>query len=167
MLGVDMVTQLVDIYNKYFKHLFLYVYSLSGDKHIAEDITSETFMKALTSLDSLRGDSDIRVWLCQIAKNSYYSYLRKKKSFIDLESLSEPASEDNVEQEITTSETTMKVHEIIQSLKEPYKKVFTLRVFGELSFKQIGKLFAKSDNWACVTYNRAREKIKARLGDYR
>ena len=162
-----MVTQLEDIYNKYFKYVFLYVNSLSGDKHIAEDITSETFMKALTSLDSFRGDSDIRVWLCQIAKNSYYSYLRKKKSFVDLESLPEQASEDNVEQEITNSEASMKVHEIIQSLKEPYKKVFMLRVFGELSFKQIGNLFAKSDNWACVTYHRAREKIKARLGDYR
>ncbi|MGD6857654.1 RNA polymerase sigma factor [Bacillus infantis] len=162
-----MVTELEDIYNTYFKDVFLYVYSLSGDKHIAEDITSETFMKALTSLDSFRGDSDIRVWLCQIAKNRYYSYLRKKKSFVDLESLPESASEDNVEQEITTSEASMKVHEIIQNLKEPYKKVFTLRVFGELSFKKIGKLYAKSDNWACVTYHRAREKIKARLGDYR
>ncbi|MBT2584044.1 sigma-70 family RNA polymerase sigma factor [Planococcus sp. ISL-109] len=162
-----MVTQLEDIYNKYFKDVFLYVYSLSGDKHIAEDITSETFMKALTSLDSFRGDSDIRVWLCQIAKNSYYSYLRKRKSFVDLESLPEQANEDNVEQEITTSESSMNVHEIIQNLKEPYKQVFTLRVFGELSFKQIGKLFAKSDNWACVTYHRAREKIKARLEDYR
>lgn len=161
------MTQLEDIYNTYFKDVFLYVYSLSGDKYIAEDITSETFMKALTSLDSFRGDSDIRVWLCQIAKNSYYSYLRKKKSFVDLESLPEPASEDNVEQEITTSEASMKVHGIIQNLKEPYKKVFTLRVFGELSFRQIGRLFAKSDNWACVTYHRAREKIKARLGDYR
>ncbi|WP_082252845.1 sigma-70 family RNA polymerase sigma factor [Bacillus sp. FJAT-27251] len=162
-----MVTQLEDIYNTYFKDVFLYVYSLSGDKHIAEDITSETFMKALTSLDSFRGDSDIRVWLCQIAKNNYYSYLRKKKRFVDLESLPESASEDNVEQEITTSEASMKVHEIIQNLKEPYKKVFTLRVFGELSFKQIGKMYAKSDNWACVIYHRAREKIKSRLGDYR
>jgi RNA polymerase sigma factor (sigma-70 family) len=162
-----MVTQIEEIYNTYFKDVFLYVYSLSGDKHIAEDITSETFMKALTSLDSFRGDSDIRVWLCQIAKNSYYSYLGKKKNFVDLESLPESPSEDNVEQEITTSQASMKVHEIIQDLKEPYKKVFTLRVFGELSFKQIGKLYAKSDNWACVTYHRAREKIKARLGDYR
>lgn len=162
-----MVTQIEDVYNTYFKDVFLYVYSLSGDKHIAEDITSETFMKALTSLDSFRGDCDIRVWLCQIAKNSYYSYLGKKKRLVDLESLPESASGDNVEQEITTSQASMKVHEVIQNLKEPYKKVFTLRVFGELSFKQIGKLFGKSDNWACVTYHRAREKIKARMGDYR
>ncbi|MBX0358469.1 RNA polymerase sigma factor [Halobacillus sp. Nhm2S1] len=162
-----MVTQLEDIYHTYFKDVFLYVYSLSGDKNISEDITSETFMKALRSLDSFKGDSDIRVWLCQIAKNSYYSYLRKKKSFVDFESVPEPASENNVEHEIATSEASVKVHEVIQNLKEPYKKVFKLRVFGELSFKQIGKLYAKSDNWACVTYHRAREKIKARLGDYR
>ncbi|TGB03542.1 RNA polymerase sigma factor [Halobacillus salinus] len=161
-----MVTQLEEIYHTYFKDVFLYVYSLSGDKNISEDITSETFMKALRSLENFKGDSDIRVWLCQIAKNSYYSYLRKKKSFIDLESVPEPASGDNVEQEIATSEASIKVHEMIQNLKEPYKKVFTLRVFGELSFKQIGKLYAKSDNWACVTYHRAREKIKARLEDY-
>ena len=162
-----MVTQLEEIYNTYFKDVFLYVYSLSGDKHISEDITSETFMKALTSLDSFRGQSDIRVWLCQIAKNSYYSYLRKKKSFVNLDSIPESASGDNIEQEIATSEASKKVHDIIQNLKEPYKKVFTLRVFGELSFKQIGKLFAKSDNWACVTYHRAREKIKERGEDYR
>ncbi|WP_209437940.1 RNA polymerase sigma factor [Mesobacillus selenatarsenatis] len=162
-----MVTQLEDIYNTYFKDVFLYVYSLSGNKHIAEDITSETFMKALTSLDSFRGNSDIRVWLCQIAKNSYYSYLRKNKSLVDFESVPESASRDNVEQEIAISEASMKVHEIIQNLKEPYKRVFTLRAFGELSFKQIGKLFGKSENWACVTYHRAREKIKARSEDYR
>lgn len=162
-----MVTQLEDIYHTYFKDVFLYVYRLSGDKHISEDITSETFMKALTSLDSFKGESDIRVWLCQIAKNSYYSYLRKKKSFVDIESVPESDSGDNVEREITTSEASVKVHEMIQNLKEPYKKVFTLRLFGELSFKQIGKLFGKSDNWACVTYHRAREKVKARLGDYR
>ncbi|MGR9050552.1 RNA polymerase sigma factor [Halobacillus faecis] len=161
-----MVTQLEDIYHTYFKDVFLYVYSLSGDEHISEDITSETFMKALASLDSFKGNSDVRVWLCQIAKNSYYSYLRKKKSFVDFESVPESASGDNVEQEIAASEASMKVHEMIRNLKEPYKKVFTLRVFGELSFKQIGKLYAKSDNWACVTYHRAREKIKARLGDY-
>ncbi|WP_202412482.1 RNA polymerase sigma factor [Halobacillus litoralis] len=162
-----MVTQLEDIYHTYFKDVFLYAYSLSGDKHISEDITSETFMKALTSLHSFRGDSDIRVWLCQIAKNSYYSYLRKKKSFVDFDSVPESTSGDNVEHEIANSEASMKVHETIQNLKEPYKKVFTLRVFGERSFKQIGQLFAKSDNWACVTYHRAREKIKARLEDDR
>ena len=155
-----------DTYNLYFKDVFLYIYSLSGDKHIAEDITSETFMKAIQSIDSFKGNCDIRVWLCQIAKNSYFSYLRKIKKFVDIEALPEKADDKDVEQIISSSETSMKIHEALHNLGEPYKEVFSLRVFGELSFKQIAYLFGKSENWACVTYHRARKKIKERMEDY-
>lgn len=155
-----------DTYNLYFKDVFLYIYSLSGDKHIAEDITSETFMKAIQSIDSFKGNCDIRVWLCQIAKNSYFSYLRKVKKFVDIEALPEKADDQDVEQIISSSETSMKIHEVLHNLGEPYKEVFSLRVFGELSFKQIAYLFGKSENWACVTYHRARKKIKERMEDY-
>ena len=155
-----------DTYNLYFKDVFLYIYSLSGDKHIAEDITSETFMKAIQSIDSFKGNCDIRVWLCQIAKNSYFSYLRKIKKFVDIEALPEKADDQDVEQIISSAETSMKIHEVLHNLGEPYKEVFSLRVFGELSFKQIAYLFGKSENWACVTYHRARKKIKERMEDY-
>lgn len=155
-----------DTYNLYFKDVFLYIYSLSGDKHIAEDITSETFMKAIQSIDSFKGNCDIRVWLCQIAKNSYFSYLRKIKKFVDIEALPEKADDQDVEQIISSSETSMKIHEVLHNIGEPYKEVFSLRVFGELSVKQIAYLFGKSENWACVTYHRARKKIKERMEDY-
>lgn len=65
------------IYATYFKPVYLYIIQLSGNKHIAEEITNETFYKAINSIDSFRGDCDMRVWLCQIAKNTYYSYLKK------------------------------------------------------------------------------------------
>ncbi len=155
-----------DTYNLYFKDVFLYIYSLSGDKHIAEDITSDTFLKAIQSIDSFKVNCDIRVWLCQIAKNSYFSYLRKIKKFVDIEALPEKADDQDVEQIISSSETSMKIHEVLHNLGEPYKEVFSLRVFGELSFKQIAYLFGKSENWACVTYHRARKKIKERMEDY-
>jgi RNA polymerase sigma factor (sigma-70 family) len=160
------VAEFEDTYNLYFKDVFLYIYSLSGDKHIAEDITSETFMKAIQSIDSFKGNCDIRVWLCQIAKNSYFSYLRKIKKFVDIEALPEKADDQDVEQIISSSETSMKIHEVLHNLGEPYKEVFSLRVFGELSFKQIAYLFGKSENWACVTYHRTRKKIKERMEDY-
>lgn len=155
-----------DTYNLYFKDVYLYIYSLSGDKHIAEDITSETFMKAIQSIDRFKGNCDIRVWLCQIAKNSYFSYLRKIKKFVDIEALPEKADDQDVEQIISSSETSMKIHEVLHNIGEPYKEVFSLRVFGELSVKQIAYLFGKSENWACVTYHRARKKIKERMEDY-
>lgn len=161
------MTEIEKIYDIYFKDIYLYIYSLSGNKHIAEDITSETFIKAMNSIDSFKGNSDIRVWLCQIAKNTYYSYLRKNKKLVSIDSLPEQEDDLNIEKKICVSEESMKVHEILHSLNEPYKEVFTLRVFGELSFKQIASLFGKSDNWACVTYHRARNKIKERLEGYK
>lgn len=157
------MAQLEEIYERYFKDVFLYVFSLCREQHLAEDITSETFMKALKSLDQFKGQSDIRVWLCQIAKNTYFSHLRKEKRTVEIENLPEPASNIALEQLLISSETSMKVHKIIHNLKEPYKEVFSLRVFAELSFKQIGQIFGKSENWACVTYYRARKKIQERM----
>ncbi len=161
------MTEFEDIYNNYFKDIFLYIYSLSGDRHIAEDITAETFMKAIKSIEKFKGNCDIRVWLCQIAKNCYFSFLRKKKKTIHLDELSEQKDNFNFEQIISSTEESMEIHEILHNLDEPYKEVFSLRVFGELSFKQIACLFGKSDNWACVTYHRARNKIKEGMEDYK
>ena len=73
------------IYEMYFKDVYLYILRLSGNEHIAEEITSETFFKALQSIDKFKGECDIRVWLCQIAKNSYYTYLNKNKKYITIE----------------------------------------------------------------------------------
>lgn len=161
------MTEFEDIYINYFKDIFLYIYSLSGDRHIAEDITAETFMKAIKSIEKFKGNCDIRVWLCQIAKNCYFSFLRKKKKTVHLDELSEQKDNFNFEQIISSTEESMEIHEILHNLDEPYKEVFSLRVFGELSFKQIACLFGKSDNWACVTYHRARNKIKERMEDYK
>lgn len=161
------MTELEKLYNTYFKDVYLYVYSLSGNKHIAEDITSETFLKAINSIDSFKGTCDVRVWLCQIAKNSYYSYLRKNKNTVSIDTLPEQEDGLDIEKKISDSEESMRIHEILHSLNEPYKEVFTLRVFGELSFKQIASLFGKSENWACVTYHRAKNKVKSRLEGYR
>mgnify|MGYP001149450354 CR=1 FL=1 len=160
------MTELESLYKMYFKDVYLYIKSLSGDEHIAEDITSETFIRAIKSIDTFRGDCDIRIWLCQIAKNSYFSYLRKNKKVIFTDTISERKSEINLEQLIVSKEETLKIHKILHRLKEPYKEVFSLRVFGELSFKQIGDIFGKTENWACVTYHRSRKKIQREMEEY-
>lgn len=153
------MTEFEDLYRSYFKDVFLYIKSLANDEHIAEDITSETFLKAIQSIDSFKGNCDIRIWLCQIAKNCYFSYLRKHKKLTNLDTVAEPADDIDIEVAMNTAETSMQIHEVLHNLKEPYKEVFSLRTFGELSFKQIAALFGKSENWACVTYHRARNKI--------
>jgi len=160
------VTELEEIYNNYFKDVYFFIYSLSKDKHIAEDVTSETFLKAIKSIESFKGNCDIKTWLFQIAKNSYYSHVRKHKNLVDIDSVPEQKDDNDIEKSMFSSEESMKIHEILHDLSEPYKEVFSLRVFGELSFKQIGSLFGKTDNWACVTFHRARNKIREEMRDY-
>ena len=158
------MTDFENIYNDYFRDVYLYIKSLSNDEHIAEDITSETFINAMKSIDKFKGNCDIRVWLCQIAKNSYFSYLRKNKKLIYTDKDQEQEEESiDIEASMLSIETSMEIHEVLHNLEEPYKEVFSLRTFGELSFKQIGLLFQKNENWACVTYHRARKKIKNKL----
>ena len=154
------------IYRTYFKPIYHYVWQLSGNEHIAEEITSETFFKAINSIESFRGDCDMRVWLCQIAKNTYYSYLKKNKraSSIDESDLQSIAAADElIDTQIGEQEEARQIRKILHDISDPYKEVFMWRVFGELSFKEIGDLYGKSDNWACVTYHRARKMIQRRL----
>jgi len=155
--------ELEEIYALYFKDVYYFVLSLTKDKHLAEDITSETFLKALKSLDSFKGESDIHVWLFQIAKNTYYSHLRKSKKETGLDSIGEIEAETDIEKIVSSKEEAMAVHKVLHQLSEPYKEVFTLRLFGELSFKQIAELFGKTDNWACVTFYRAKIKIREEM----
>jgi RNA polymerase sigma-70 factor (ECF subfamily) len=151
------------IYTTYFRDVFLYIRRLSNDGHIAEEITSETFFKAMNSLDSFRGDCDIRVWLCQIAKNCYYSYLRKAGRTDSIENIEIAEQGISLEERLSQQDQAVQIQKILHDIPDPYKEVFMWRVYAELSFKQIGQIFGKSENWACVTYHRARNKIKERL----
>ena len=154
------------IYNTYFKSVYRYIRKLSGDEHIAEEITSETFLKAMKSIGDFRGECDMRVWICQIAKNTYYSYLKKSNRITsvdetELQSIVDPNA--LIEEQIGIQDETQQIRKILHTMPDPYKEVFMWRVFGELSFKEIGNLYNKTDNWACVTYHRARNMIQSRL----
>ena len=148
-----------EIYDQYFTDVYRYVLSLCRDPHLAEEITQETFFKALKKLDDFRGQCKLFVWLCQIAKNTYFSHQSKRTANL----AAEPKEDGSTEESFLQSETSFEIHRILHSLPEPYKEVFSLRVFGELSFRQIGVLFGKTENWARVTYYRARIKIQEEL----
>ena len=155
-----------EIYEKYFGDVYHYVRRLSGDEHLAEEITSETFFRALKSIGDFRGECDLRVWLCQIARNCYYTYLKKKRPFIPVDDAGLAQFPDpgtSIEEKLTDRETAGQLRDLLHTLPDPYKEVFLWRVFAELSFRQIGQIFGKSENWACVTYHRARTMLKNRL----
>ncbi len=149
-----------EVYDLYFKDVYKYALSLSRNPHIAEEITQETFFKALKHIDSFRGQCRLYVWLCQIAKNTYLTDLQKRSRSAPQW---EEATEDSLEEGLLTKESAFEIHKALHRLPEPYKEVFSLRVFGELPFSQIGELFGKTESWARVTYHRARLKIKEEL----
>ena len=153
------------IYRRYFNDVFLFLKKLSKDESIAEEIASETFFKAMGSINHFRGETDVRVWLCQIAKNGYFSYTKKQQKIEHMEDIDFPDNKDSPEERILKQSDAMQIHLLLHQLAEPYKEVFMLRVFGELSFKQIADIFQKTDNWACVTYHRARNKILEKMED--
>lgn len=164
------MTDFEKVYKEYFNDVYLYIKRLSGDEHIAEEITSETFFKALKSIDSFRGECEIRVWLCQIAKNSYYTYIKKNSKIQNVdeaELLNLPDNKNSVADEVINRAEVLEISKILNEMSEPYKEVFMWRVYAELSFKEIAGIFNKNENWACVTYHRARKMIKDRLEEKR
>lgn len=148
-----------EIYSEYHDTVFQYVLSLCRDDQWAEEITQEAFFKALKRIGSFRGDCKLSVWLCQIAKNTFYTMSKRRGRQVDYP-LEIIPSEDDLEQRLLDADTAFRLHTVLHSLDEPYKEVFWMRTFGELSFQEIGKLWGKTESWARVTYHRAKMKLK-------
>lgn len=161
MNGGVQVEDYKEIYEKYFKDVYKYTYSLCCDKQMAEEITQETFFKALNSIKYFDHKCKLYVWLCQIAKHTYFAVYRKNKQFVANSGDDEPSFDMEIQFE--KQETAKQLHKLLHSMEQPYKEVFTLRVFGELPFKQIGELFGKSESWARVTCHRAKIKLKEQM----
>ena len=147
------------IYKDYFQDVFRYVRGMSRNDLIAEEITEETFFKALKNIDSFQERCDIRTWLIQIAKNTYSTYLKKSKRQVELPTPDVIASDCQIDSAYADRETALRIHEFLHHMDEPYKEVFMLRVFAEMPHSQIAGLFGKTESWSRVTYHRAKLKI--------
>ena len=161
------------LYREYFTPVYRYTLSLVHDPDMAEEITQETFFRALKKINDYRGEASLKVWLCQIARNLSFDSLKRQSKTTALTKHDDesddyelPAgSESDPEEQLLRKQTAMKIHRILHDLKEPYKEVFQLRTFGDLSFADIGELFGKSESWARVTYYRSRMMIKEELDE--
>ena len=135
---------------------------LSGDEELSEELTQETFYQALKHWGEFRGQSSVSTWLCTIARNLWVDRCKKHPAHQSLEESFDLADPNSPDPALTAerSDTAMGLYARLHRLEEPYKEVFLLRALGELSFRQIGELFGKTENWACVTYHRARKKLQ-------
>lgn len=148
-----------------YEAVYRYVLTLCRDESEAQDITQETFLRALNGADGFQGRSSLYTWLCAIGKNLWINRCRKQKREISGESVFETLRESGSppEQLLLEKDAAMQVHRVLHGLQEPYKEVFSLRMFGQLSFGEIAELFSRTESWARVTYHRARAMIRERL----
>ena len=151
------------IYEQHFQSVYRYVLSLCRNEAMAEDVTSETFLKAIEAIDKFKGDCSMKVWLCQIAKHTYFSLLKKRKSEVLLGEAAIESELSDFTEKLLVKASALEIHRCLRGLAEPHKEVFSLRTFGELSFAEIAELFGKTETWARVTYHRAKLKIREAL----
>lgn len=147
------------LFEEYFNRIYSYLLSLCHNEHLAEELTQETFFQILKSLPSYRGKSSLFTWMCQIARNVWYQYLRKenKISKVSLDEGSPLTAEDiSIEDACILQESKIRLYQNIRLLNEQMKEVVLMRLSGYLSFKEIGEIFGRSEAWARVTYHRAR-----------
>ena len=141
-----------------YEAVYRYALTLCRSEADAQDVTQETFLKAMKARGSFEGQSSLYTWLCAIAKNLWLNRLKKQGRERSLTWDLSPET-GGVEQAAEDRDMSMAVHRVLHTLDEPYKEVFSLRAFGELAFAEVGDLFGKTEGWARVTYHRARMAI--------
>ncbi len=159
-----MPMELEEIYRLYFRDVCLFLQGLTRSEPLAEELTQETFFKAMDGLKHYDGRQDVRAWLFTVARNAYYDHCRKAKHAAPLDDAAQAAADTpDIAQLLVDKDAAFTVHQCLHALEEPYKEVFSLRVFGELSFESIGAIFGHNAAWARVTYYRAKSKIQQKL----
>ncbi|MGN0295441.1 MAG: RNA polymerase sigma factor [Lachnospiraceae bacterium] len=155
-------------YKEYVSQVYHFLLKLTRDPALAEELTQETFYQAFLHIDRFEGKCQVFTWLCQIGKKAYYKEIRRRKRQVSMEE-SMPGVGENAGcekeplEDICRQEQLERMKYHLSHLPEPYREVFTMRIFGEVSFKELAGLYGKSESWARVTCYRAKEQIMKRL----
>ncbi len=155
--------ELKELYQEYALPVKKYVLSLCRNETIAEDVVADTFYKAIKNIDSFQGGK-VLTWLCTIAKHTYFDYV-KKKEYSNLALTGElteqiPDEQLQPEQAMLQKEDRTQLYRMLQKLSSEERDVVYLRIFADLSFREIGDILGKSENWARVIFYRSKNKLK-------
>lgn len=158
-----------EICKEYYQTVYKYIVSITGgNQDLAEELTQETFYRAIKSIGKFRGDCKMSTWLCQIAKYTFYQHLDKKnrKPEISMDDAIELVAKEQIENDYIANDNKLNIFKEIQKLTGPAKDVMMLRISGELSFSEIGEILGKSENWARVVFYRGKQTIGKELKKY-
>lgn len=156
------MTDFEQVYAENYPIVYKFTFSLCRDPSLAEEITQASFVKALEHYSQFDRRCRLYVWICQIARNTYYSHLRRQKHLLPEQDVP-PMSVEGPEETVLAQDTAARVSILVEQLPPPYREVFSLRVDSELSFSQIGAVYGKTDSWARLIYYRAKKRIQEGL----
>lgn len=156
-----------EIYNENANIVYKYIFCLSQNEELSEEITQETFAIAIKELNKFRGDCKVSVWLCQIAKHLWYKELKKNKlkKQVPLDDVKENIISNELEEQYFLKEDKLQLYKSMQKLDSKTKEVMYLRLMGNLNFNEIAEILNKTPNWARVTFFRGKQKIKEERKD--
>ena len=151
-----------EIYKEYFETVKKYLFCLTHNNDIAEELTQETFYKAVKNIHTFKDDCKISIWLCKIAKNTWLDSIKKNKNIKDMadNELFEIESLETTDETVISNQGKLELYKKIQKLDEKTRDVIYLRITGDLNFKEIGDIFNKTENWARITFYRGKQKLK-------
>lgn len=147
-----------EIYQSSVQKVYRFLLGLTQSPDLAEELTEETFYQAYLHIDQFEGRCELDTWLCQIAKNAYFKEAKRRSRQVSQDSPEMAAAKDEF-QAIENHEQALILHRLLHTMAEPYREVFTLRIFGELTFREIADVFGKSESWAKMTFYRAKAKL--------
>lgn len=150
-----------EVYQKYGRRVYDFLFSLSGSKTLAEELLQETFFQAFQHINKFEGRCSIYTWLCQIGKNAWLKEVKRNKRYseIPLDDLHLPDASPLLEEQIIQKEEYLRTQKAMLALEEPYRNVFILHAVSDIKLKEIASLYGKTESWARVTYYRARMQI--------
>ena len=149
-----------EIYKEHSNAVYKYLFCLTGNGDLSEELTQETFAIAVKEIKKFKGNCKVSVWLCQIAKHLWYKEMKKSKKSISLEDIEDIQDEEVIEDAILKKENKLKLYKDMQKLDEKSRELIYLRMIGNLDFTEIGEILGKTPNWARVNFYRAKQKIK-------
>lgn len=152
-----------DIYGKYCKCVYNFLYKLTNDIELSEELTQETFYTAIKKINTLKNKESIRTWLYQIAKNKWKDYLKKnKKSNLDLDenNLENLVANYDIEEDMIAKENIIEFYKKIHMLDIDTREIIYLKITRNFTFKEIAQILGKNEEWARMKFCRGKLKLK-------
>lgn len=151
-----------ELYEEHVTKVYRFLLALTENELLAEELTQQTFYKALRAIGGFEGKSSIYTWLCQIGKNEWLQELRRKKT-LSADTLEDLWSGNHLEEEYIKKHQIAVMRQALLGLPEPYRDLMILRTYGELPFSEIAAMYDHTESWAKVTFFRAKQRLKKEM----